>query len=138
MLGIVAQDRLLLAIVRRDVGRRLTRRRRRRRLARSLLLRSRAARFLRVATGDRNAVAFCVHALRESVVVALLLRSGSGARRIGADHRAAGEADAGADRGALTAAEQRARGSADGGADDCAADCLVSGFLARAGTADLV
>src|SRR6185503_3419709 len=119
-------------------GRRLARRRRRRRLARSLLLRSRAARFLRVAPGHRNAVAFCVHALRESVVVALLLRSGGGARRIGARHSSGREAYGSRGRRGLAAAKQRSGGSADRGADDGAVYGFLSGFLAGARTADLV
>ena len=63
----------------------------------------RATRKTNVAPGNRNLVAFRVHALRERVVVALLRRSGTGARRIRADHRAAGKTHAGADRRALRA-----------------------------------
>src|SRR6185436_8801987 len=75
---------------------------------------------------------------RESVVVAVLLRSGGGVRRIGADHRSAGEADTRADRGTLAATEQRSRRCADRGADHGTGHRFVLGLLAGGGAADLV
>src|SRR6185295_8110984 len=94
-------------------------------------------RAIAVAAGDRNLVSLRVHALRVAEVVTLLHAAARSIAGIRSRDRSTGEADAGADRGALAAADESARRRADCGAYRCAPYAGVIGGLLSARAAHL-
>ncbi len=92
----------------------------------------------RKVSGNRDFVAFRVHALDISEVVAPLRAVGRAFCRARTRQRACGQSDSGADRSAAAAIGCGSRRSADQGADRSAFRSAVARGLIRRGPADLV